>query len=304
MRLAFAREYWFIPASAVIALIVLSAIVLPLQQGQFMRGLVVGLLIGGLGVGTVAFIAAASGSTAVTFGAWAERWTSEELQPMRAHGYQLVNRARLGYGDLDHVLIGPGGVFVFETKWSAQAWNVEKDPTAARALSQLKRAADQLERWLQPRVEVTRVLVLWSGAAAQLARARRHEISGTTVIAGKDVQRWLLNRGRGSLMTDDIEIFHARLVDQTRARDAHDPLAMPAPLRTLWSTALAGFLGLFVPAVVGQPGGLWGICVSAASIVAAGVLARRDPRLRLPAVAAMTPAVAWLLLVLAALLLD
>lgn len=60
-----------------------------------------------------------SGTAPLMMGELAEQWTAQELRPLTKHGWRLVNHFGLGYGGQDHVLVGPGGVVLLETKSSA-----------------------------------------------------------------------------------------------------------------------------------------------------------------------------------------
>lgn len=74
--------------------------------------------------------------TAPFMGELAEQWTAQELRPLSKHGWRLVNFA-LSYGDQDHVLVGPGGVVLLETKWNGTPWDLDdRDYFFRRALNQ------------------------------------------------------------------------------------------------------------------------------------------------------------------------
>jgi hypothetical protein len=49
-------------------------------------------------------------------GADGERDTARQLRPLLSGGWRLFNDIDTGRGNLDHVLVGPGGVFVLESK--------------------------------------------------------------------------------------------------------------------------------------------------------------------------------------------
>ena len=65
----------------------------------------------------------------------------EELKDLLEHGHQLVNHVVIdGRGDADHVLVGPAGLFVLETKWSATPYRPD-DPRLANTVGRLERRA-------------------------------------------------------------------------------------------------------------------------------------------------------------------
>jgi hypothetical protein len=47
---------------------------------------------------------------------WGERYVGAVLEELRAHGYQVVHDVPDQHGNIDHVLIGPSGVYTVETK--------------------------------------------------------------------------------------------------------------------------------------------------------------------------------------------
>ena len=91
---------------------------------DFMRGLGCGLGLAGAAGALVAMIIIQTGTGPTMAGELAEQWTAQELRPLTKHGYELVNHVFVdGPGDADNVLVGPGGLFVLETKWSASEWS-------------------------------------------------------------------------------------------------------------------------------------------------------------------------------------
>src|SRR5262249_5016502 len=141
---------------------------------------------------------------------------------MLSHGYQLVNSALLRYGDTDHVLIGPGGLFVFETKWGSTAWDLERqDRIAAAALRQLELKARDVH--LTTAHTVTPVLVFWGKAAGKLessGRPMRALPSGVVVLCGSALERWALGRPRGVLTDAEVVDIHGRISDLTKGNDS------------------------------------------------------------------------------------
>lgn len=53
----------------------------------------------------------------ITLGERGERAVGAVLDELENEGYRAVHSIRLGGRDIDHVLVGPGGVFVIETKY-------------------------------------------------------------------------------------------------------------------------------------------------------------------------------------------
>ena len=66
-----------------------------------------------------------SGASNSYMGYTGEVYTVEELWKLRGAGWLFVNGVHIkGKSDIDHIAVGPGGILVFETKWSSSAWEL------------------------------------------------------------------------------------------------------------------------------------------------------------------------------------
>jgi hypothetical protein len=74
----------------------------------------------------ISWFVSLDGSIFVRAGGWAEEWTSEALRK-KASGFTLIDDFPLGTGNLDHVLVGIGGVVAVETKWKSKWRNRQHD---------------------------------------------------------------------------------------------------------------------------------------------------------------------------------
>jgi len=146
-----------------------------------------------------------SGTAPLMMGEVAEQWTAQELRPLSEHGWRLVNHFGLGHGDQDHMMVGPGGVVLLETKWGGTPWSVDAGDVPFRsALEQTARNARQLSLWhgvaKHGRPVVQPVLVVWGPASQKLRDlpVRRHG-SGIVVMSGDRLQEWMLRQPRDRL---------------------------------------------------------------------------------------------------------
>jgi hypothetical protein len=304
MRRTFARDSWWQLVVLVILVMTPAAALLPFQHSDLARGLTVGFAAGAAVVGGISFVVFASGSASITLGAWAEQWTSESLRKMRPHGYHLINGARIGYGDIDHVLVGPGGVLVFETKWSAYDWSLEHDPYVARAMRQVNEQADRLKRWLRLEHDVDRVVVLWGAAAGAVdnkaERMQRAKEGGPLIIAGGALEGWLLRLPRNRMTADEAQALSRRIAQQTDARDAYEtPNAPPSIWALIGSSAVALWVAVYLPVGVAALLDDLGAVISAAAVGAAAWFLRRNARFRLPSTIALSVSGLWVLLFIA-----
>jgi Nuclease-related domain len=56
-------------------------------------------------------------------GARGEEAVARELEPLAARGYRIIHDVDKGYGNIDHIVVGPTGVFVLETKaWRGRVY--------------------------------------------------------------------------------------------------------------------------------------------------------------------------------------
>lgn len=112
----------------------------------------------------VSWFASLDGSLFVRAGSWAEEWTSKALRK-KADGFTVIDDLPLGGRNLDHVLVGTGGVFAVETKWKSK-WRDRQHDLKDLKLerSQAASQAAELQEILQSfghAVRVRPLLVAW-----------------------------------------------------------------------------------------------------------------------------------------------
>jgi len=122
-------------------------------------------------------------------GAEGEKKTARALRPLLREGWVLLNDLPRSLGNIDHVLIGPPGVFMLETKNLSGLVSVVDDAVTVRWLEEpedgyvndsigrrARGAAAELSRTLGPRGPwVQAVVVLW-------ARFEQGSIEGNLVL--------------------------------------------------------------------------------------------------------------------------
>lgn len=79
------------------------------------------------------------GTYHLEMGAEAEAWTSRALKKASGPGWHIVDGVSFAYHDVDHVLVGPGGVYAIETKYTDSTI----DLTSRRGREIASRWADQ-----------------------------------------------------------------------------------------------------------------------------------------------------------------
>jgi hypothetical protein len=259
----------------------------PVQRG-FILGSGVTIALGA----AVALVVLVSGTAPLMMGELAEQWTAQALRPLTRHGWKLVNHFGLGFGDQDHVLVGPGGVVLVETKWGATPWDLDdRDYFFQSAVAQTARNAQQLQRW-QPvagqGAKVEPILVLWGQARRKLADVppRRHR-SGVVVMSGDQLQEWALRLGRERLSSEQVDAIWSDIDRHVEKRDAHELRTRPMPrsmvelAQSVCGCIGAAALGFLVAAqALAKLGSLILWCISGGILLLAGELLRRRTRWR------------------------
>jgi|GEM_PF-1380697 len=142
----------------------------------------------------------------------------------RRSGWKLVNAIALaGHGHIDHVLVGPDGIFVIESRWASTRCSVEgstvKGLTGPEPISQATEAALALEGWLRQvlfgmDVEVRPVVVIWGPGRIKFKEGWG-QIDGVLVCDGTMDQRWLEQLDASRLDQSTIDEIATVLTSQT-----------------------------------------------------------------------------------------
>ena len=243
------RTQWRLLALLAAALLLPFGVASIFANGPMQRGFVVGTGVTLTACAVAALVVLTSGSAPLLMGELAEQWTAQELRPAREHGWKLVNHFGLGPGDQDHVVVGPGGVVLVETKWGGTPWDVDaSDAFFRRALEQTARNAKQLTLWhglaKHGRPEVEAVLVVWGPAARKLREhaVRRHE-SGVVVMSGDHLRDWMMRQGRDRLSASQVDGVIGEMDRHLVQRDERERVVRPMP-RSLAEMVQATVVGL------------------------------------------------------------
>lgn len=163
-------------------------------------------------------------------GAEAERRTAKELRKLRRHGWHVVHDLADGRGNRDHVVVGPGGLFLIDTKSprgrvkidSHGAMCVDRvdNPHAsyrqADLAGRVRHAAIRLKRDIEHSANrqslwVNAVVVIWSPFEQGVVEGDR-----ITYVHGDRLIDWLRSRPTVQQRPVTEEIAKA-LSDATRA---------------------------------------------------------------------------------------
>jgi hypothetical protein len=228
------RQAWrHLSAAAAIGLGV-TAVVAALVPHAMARGLIIGAGVTGTVAALSQWVVIASGVGPAYMGETAERWTAGELRRLRGSGWRLINHVSLDLGDLDHLLIGPGGVLAIETKWSASAWTDKRaERTVGRAIRQVEKAAAQVEAIPEYKgVSLPKprcCVVLWGEGATDLAHRVHHQ--RVTVLPGAELKHRVEKLGLISprLTTAQIDCAWRTLGEYVWSREEAEDGSTPMP---------------------------------------------------------------------------
>lgn len=215
-------------------------LLLPGQEGAFVAGVVAGSVIWAL----LLIAQGWTGTGGRNMGAEAEGWTSSELRRLRrglrkdlGEAWYLVDHIPLANWDVDHVLIGPRGVFALETKWSADGWMSDwsrgRLPEIARAARVDARKIEAILR-AEPyhlHLAVVPVVVLWPNGTSPVFAARQAD---TAVVFGSDLTDWFRSQPP-AIDGRDADLARQAMVRFVRMRDAFElSRAGAGQIRRLW----------------------------------------------------------------------
>lgn len=135
-------------------------------------------IIGASVIGFTWFLTAALNATDGTWlkrqGGAAEELTSQALRRFRRDGWRVVDAVPFKDFDVDHVLVGPGGIWAIETKNSMVPMKIRPDGIdlyGGDACVQARQAAQKIAHLLKSGgldFEVLPALVLWGPGAPKL----------------------------------------------------------------------------------------------------------------------------------------
>jgi hypothetical protein len=218
-----AREAWRPLALLVLGAMLLAGcigwLMLVLGVDRFLAGVLTGIALGSVLFFWQVFLNA-HGFAHRGLGADAERWTAEELGKLNRRRWAVFHDVPLTYGNIDHVVVGPGRIYAVETKWTGSRGRYRDGARqqAARQARKLEEALKQLgvERTVLP------ILVLWGPKTlVELGESPKLE-DGVRVVAGRASANW---RARIEAAADRLELDAPalRAVEQLMSGVASEP---------------------------------------------------------------------------------
>jgi len=179
-RGAFYRDNWWaltLLSTCAFIWLIPAALFLPAPWRDYVIGATVAIVV----LLSIFFAGTFTGAWNRWMGGVAEDNTSESLKRFKRQGYRIYENVPADGYDIDHVLVGVGGILALETKWSSMPLGVDW------------KRSDQMQRWLGvtqarsrrirvvARRPVTPVLVVWGPAAHDLPEGLS-EVGGVWVV--------------------------------------------------------------------------------------------------------------------------
>jgi hypothetical protein len=228
----FSAQFWWL-----LALMPFGFVLVFVPLALKTEGAVRGAVIGGAAVSGIWFdvlIALVwTGAASKFMGASGEAWTSEVLRELGRDGWRLVNNITLNnWGDVDHVLVGPGGVLVVESKWSANRWPVNghgprfMESQKKNAASQVQRNAKDVVDWLGASgitIPVMSLAVFWTGARKSGSGWEQWRNKSTILVNGPSLRSWIETElPRDGVDKETVDRVYSRLGQRADEQDQAD----------------------------------------------------------------------------------
>jgi hypothetical protein len=171
-----------------------------------------------------------SGSYGRSMGKLGEEATAETVtsRKRRRMGWKIVHGLYFaGHGDVDHVLVGPGGVFVIESKWTTSKCEVGEHSIRGlmgqEPISQAREGARKVGLLLRHGTEhldlrVHPVVIIWGPGGITLDNGWVM-VDNVLVCEGRRSASWLDELNRSSLTTAEVEACSKALLKQFSKQD-------------------------------------------------------------------------------------
>jgi Nuclease-related domain len=142
------------------------------------------------------------------FSSWSQGAEGEEvvggiLERLTGDGWHAIHDVAFGRGNIDHIVVGPGGVFTIETKSrGGKVWLKHLDP---KMLGQAYAEKKTLEKIIG--MEVQALLVFSRAYVVDPVPAKRR---GVTILPARSLP-WYFSRRKPVMSAEQAAELHARL---------------------------------------------------------------------------------------------
>lgn len=181
-----------------------------------------------------------SSTHAFRIGAEGEERVGAVLDSLAKHGYRMVHDAPLrGYGNIDHIVVGPGGVFTIETKNAGGKVRIRnrvirengrrRDEYIAQACRQVELVRSKLSS--EPGSIPVTPLLCYARAEIDVSFFGTNVIDGVRVVSLRRLKRVIV-KARPLTGPEQVARVHAKLEESTAPIPSMkvSPYRPPAPI--------------------------------------------------------------------------
>lgn len=268
----------------------------------FVHGRLIWVLIGALGMsgpwGVFVTSVVMSGISRDLMAIDGEASTSDVFRRFRRRGWVVINGLNISKEsrkwDVDHVVVGPAGFIVVESKWARDAWPMadayikdmsERLNVAVRQVLRNQKDVQEEFKGLLKGVMVRPICVLWAGNYLPDGKPFL-ERDGVTVISGPHLANWLKDLDDNELTKQEIEPIWKAIDRHVLQRDLDDKSDSEVFRPTVGAFFFDSILTPIYVAFLGAVFALYGLVTighywpgwtlaSAASFLALGLIAKK-----------------------------
>jgi Nuclease-related domain len=136
-------------------------------------------------------------------GAEGEEVVGKALEGLAADGWHVIHDVSFGRGNIDHIVVGPGGIFTIETK--SRGGKVWPDHLDRKMLKQAYAEKKELEKITM--MEIQALLVFSRAYVVGKGVAKRQ---GVTILSVRSLA-WLFSKQPATISRERAEVIHRRL---------------------------------------------------------------------------------------------
>ena len=191
------------PIAGLVGILFLGcAVIAILPTFPILKAFIFGFLTASLLAMTAWLVTVSSGTYGWSLGKMGEEFTADAVgsPARRRSGWRSVDGIYFDrHGDVDHVLVGPGGVFVIESKFVTSPCRMEggrvSGITGREPISQARNGAIKVEKMLRygrDRFDVTvrPVVVIWGPGRVKMDQGWQM-VDGVLLCDGPEGEKWL-----------------------------------------------------------------------------------------------------------------
>lgn len=182
----------------------------------------------------------ASGMSSRRLGIMAEQWTADELRRLDRGSWHVIHHVMLEYGDVDHVVVGPAGVIVVETKFRSTWERVDLERLARDVARQRRKVASRARQSVD---DVRCVVAMWGPDVGEAT-----EFHDVVLCPGRELATWISAaplRFDDERRTSTVDALDRYVVTRDKG-ELRDQGAVPASLTTMTNQAGAVFAAALV----------------------------------------------------------